>query len=182
VHVLRSWVVGPLEPFAEGFAGELARRGYTVRAAGVQVGLVAHLSRWMAEHGLDVGDLTSMVVEEYVAARSAAGYRNLFSIKALAPLLEYLLLCGALPAPEAVSARTPIEILVDNYCDYLVSERGLRPKVVRGYLDLVRPFIDHAVRGGELSDLVCQWPVISPRGWSVVFPAGGQVFSPSAAR
>ena len=29
IHVLRSYVVGPLEPFAEGFAAELARQGST---------------------------------------------------------------------------------------------------------------------------------------------------------
>jgi site-specific recombinase XerD len=148
VHVLHSWVVGPLEPLAEGFAEELVRQGYTVGAASQQVALVAHLSRWMVERDLDVGDLTSRVVEEYVAAR-LAGYRNLRSIRALGPLLAYLRSRGALPAVVASSVQMPTEMLLESYRDYLVSERGLRPKVVRGYLDLVRPFIDRVVGDGD---------------------------------
>ena len=40
IHVLRSYVVGPLEPFAEGFAAELARQGYTVDTMRQQLGLL----------------------------------------------------------------------------------------------------------------------------------------------
>ena len=61
IHVLRSYVVGPLEPFAEGFAAELARQGYTVDTMRQQLGLVAHLSRWMAAGGLDVAELAPAV-------------------------------------------------------------------------------------------------------------------------
>jgi hypothetical protein len=59
VEVLRSWVVGPLELYARGFAAEFARQGYTVDTAAHQLGLVAHLSRWMASGRLDVADLTA---------------------------------------------------------------------------------------------------------------------------
>lgn len=40
----RVRVSGPLEPFAVGFAGELARLGFTANSAGLQLGVVAHLS------------------------------------------------------------------------------------------------------------------------------------------
>jgi integrase/recombinase XerD len=53
IHVLHSRVVGPLEPYAHGFAEELSRRGYTVHAASHQLGLVAHLSRWIAMKGAE---------------------------------------------------------------------------------------------------------------------------------
>ena len=49
----RVRVTGPLTPFAEGFAAELARQGYTRNSAADQVRLLAHLSRWLAAHGLD---------------------------------------------------------------------------------------------------------------------------------
>ncbi len=41
-------VVGPLEPYAEGLACELARLGFTELSAGGQLRLAAHLSRWLA--------------------------------------------------------------------------------------------------------------------------------------
>lgn len=55
VVVLGARVVRPLEPFAEGFAGELTRQGYTVQTSRQQLGLVAHLSRWMSEQRIGGG-------------------------------------------------------------------------------------------------------------------------------
>jgi integrase/recombinase XerD len=46
----RVRVSGPLAPFALGFAEELTRLGFTTSSARQQVGLVAHLSRWLAAH------------------------------------------------------------------------------------------------------------------------------------
>ena len=40
-------VVGPLEPFAAGFAEWLARHGYTPISATFQLYVMAHLSRWL---------------------------------------------------------------------------------------------------------------------------------------
>ena len=48
---------------AEGFAGELTRQGYTVQTSRQQLGLVAHLSRWMSEQRIGVAELTPLVVE-----------------------------------------------------------------------------------------------------------------------
>lgn len=149
VHVLHSYVVGPLEPYARGFAEDLARQGYTVGSASFQLGLIAHLSRWMANQSLAAADLTPVVIERYVNARQAAGYRNLRSAKALAPLMGYLRRRGALSDRVAPSPPTPAEVLLERYRAYLISERGLRVRVVRGYLDLVRPFVERRVRRGE---------------------------------
>ena len=41
-------VVGPLKPFAAGFADWLARHGYTPLSAKFQLYVMAHLSRWLS--------------------------------------------------------------------------------------------------------------------------------------
>lgn len=114
VHRVR--VVGPLEPYAAGFAAELTRVGYTLFSARGQLGLVAHLSRWLAGEGLDASMLTPAVAAEFLVARRSAGYTAYRSSKALSPLLE-------------------------RYRRYLVGERGLGAPTARGYVDLVRPFV-----------------------------------------
>lgn len=43
IKVLKSVVVGPLEPYTAGFAAELERQGYTSAVAEKQVGVAAHL-------------------------------------------------------------------------------------------------------------------------------------------
>ena len=43
IKVLKSVVVGPLEPYAAGFATELERQGYTAGTAEKQVALALHI-------------------------------------------------------------------------------------------------------------------------------------------
>jgi integrase/recombinase XerD len=50
----RVRVSGPLAAYRDGFAAELAGRGYTPGSAQHQVGLLAHLSRWLDSRGLSL--------------------------------------------------------------------------------------------------------------------------------
>ena len=65
-EVQRVCVVGPLGPYAVGFAAELDRLGYTVFSARGQLRLAAHLSRWLAGEGLDASMLTPAVVAQFL--------------------------------------------------------------------------------------------------------------------
>jgi hypothetical protein len=135
----RVRVSGPLEAYASGFAAELARVGYTRNTVACQLRLMAHVSLWLAGKGLDAAGLTA-AVEEFFAARRAAGHTTLRSSRALEPLLGYLRGLGVEPAAVVV-ATTPAEELLERYCRYLLEERGLAAGTVRGYVDIVRPFL-----------------------------------------
>lgn len=54
---------GPLEPFAEGYASELAGLGYTPESLPQQLRLMARLSAWLAAQGPAVDALTVEVVD-----------------------------------------------------------------------------------------------------------------------
>src|SRR5215470_17017215 len=147
-------MTGPLAPHATGLASELARLGFTEMSARAQLGLAAHLSRWLAAAGLGTMALTAPVAEEYLAARRAAGYTAYLTPKALAPLLGYLRELGVAAQAEIAAPATQADALLERYRRYLLAERGLREKVVRGYVDSVRPFVaSHAAAGG--ADLRC---------------------------
>jgi len=139
-------LAGPLAPYAEGFAGELARLGFTALSARDQLRLAAHLSRWLAGPGLGTADLTAAVVAEFLAARRAAGYTAYRTPKALAPLLAYLRGLGVAPLEEAIAPAAPAEVLAERFRGYLLAERGLQPQVASGYLARVRPFIAGCLR------------------------------------
>jgi integrase/recombinase XerD len=146
----RVRVTGPLERYASGFVVELAGVGYRPVSAAFQLHLMAHLSRWLAENSLMAEQLSSAEVERFLAARRAAGYTGYLSPKALAPLLGYLRGRGVVPAAEK-RALSPAELLLERYREYLLVERGLVAGTVRGYLDLVRPFVVSRVgEDGEL--------------------------------
>ncbi len=142
---------GPLKPYAQGLATELSRKGYKP-ATGIkpQLFLVAHLSRWLAERGLEASVLASPeVVEEFFASRRQAGYTNHRTVKALGPLLAYLRaleVVGSAPEPEL----TPARVLLERYRGYLTGERGLTAGTARGYVDAVTGFVAGREVDGEV--------------------------------
>ncbi len=142
----RVRVGGPLEAYGSGFVVELARVGYTRDAIACHVRLAAALSGWLAARGLDATGLAVPVVEEFFAARRAAGHATLRSSRALQPLLEYLRGQGV-AIPVAVAASSPAELLLERYRRYLLGERGLAAGTVRGYVDSIRPFLEGQLAG-----------------------------------
>src|SRR5919204_6993338 len=89
-HPLRVRVSGPLESFASGFGAELSRNGYTGNSAGLQMQLMAHVSRWLAGEGLDAHALCPAEAQRFLSARRSAGYTNHLTTKAMQPLMIYL--------------------------------------------------------------------------------------------
>ncbi len=136
----RVRVTGPLEPYAAGFASELARSGYTQHSTADQLRVLAHLSRWLATERLGVAELTPAVGDAFLTTRRAAGYTLWLSRKALQPLLEYLRELCVAPA-EPIIAPTPAEAMLARFGEYLGSERGLARSTVNEYVYMVRPFL-----------------------------------------
>ncbi|HEX6402838.1 MAG TPA: site-specific integrase [Pseudonocardiaceae bacterium] len=146
----RARVTGPLLRYAPGFVAELARLGYTADSASGQMFLMAHLSRWLVGERLDAGGLTPQVVQRFLAARRAAGYKLYRSPKALVPLLGYLRELGVTPPASPPGPAGPAQMLLSRYQHFLVTERGLRCATARDYADKVRPFLAGRERAGGL--------------------------------
>ena len=140
-HPSRAEVTGPLAPYADGFREDLAGKGYHPQVIGRQVRLLADLSSWLDGQGRSSDELVTEVAGEYLRARRAAGYRDLVSALAVAPLLGYLRGLGGVPAAAAPVPRTPVDRLLAEFAGYLVRERGLSPASVNSYLRHARPFL-----------------------------------------
>ena len=136
----RIRVTGPLEPYVSGFGAELTERGYTPVSAAHQLRLMAHVSRWLSSKGLGPDDLSLAQVEEFIAARRAAGYANYVTPRALAALLAHLRYLGVVP-PAGEPARSEVEEFLGSYRVWLCSERGLASVTARNYADMVRAFV-----------------------------------------
>jgi integrase len=152
IDPFRVRVQGPLAPFAAGFAGELARQGYTPLSAREQMRLMARLSCWLTLERMGVEDLSATEVERFVRTRRAAGWQ-LRSIKALRPMLTYLQSRGVvLPTPRAPD--DPAEALLERYQRYLTIERGLGDATTIAYAGKVRSFLRHRLSSdGRALDL-----------------------------
>ena len=95
---------------------------------------MAHLGRWLDEHGVDLGNFNLTHVEAFLVERRAA-YRYLsgLSLRGLAPLLAYLRRIDVLPQPPPSPPATPVEFLLNDFVDYLRSERGLAEETIAHY-------------------------------------------------
>lgn len=145
----RVRITGPLSPFAEGFAAELAHQGYRPNAVANQLQLIAHLSRWLTARGMDAGSLSSETFGEFLAARRAAGYTLWLSQRALMPFLGYLRHCG-FTLPPSQPQLSPSEEWLARYRRYLLEARALVETSARGYVDMVRPFVARRAVDGWL--------------------------------
>ena len=120
---LAGRVFGPLAPYAAGFVVELVGRGYRPRSVSGQLELMAHLSRWLAEQGVEPGGLTVEMADRFLEIRRT-GYVSLRSWRALDPLVGYLRGLGVIPK-LAAPVDSPVDRLLAEYRDYLLRERGL---------------------------------------------------------
>ena len=94
----RVHVCGVLERFKVGFAIELARQGYAPRACVCQLYLMAHVSRWLTEQGLQLSELP-LHAAQFLSTRRAAGYDHYLTDRGLRPMITYLRSLGAVPQP-----------------------------------------------------------------------------------
>lgn len=133
----RVRVSGPLSRFTAGFSAKLAAQGYTDLSLADQLRLMAHFSRWLEDRHLEVGDLTSELVDRYLALRRRT--RTCWTTRrALGPLLEHLEVTAAV-AP----AQPPRSGLLERYGEYLVRERALSAQVCAHYEATARALLDH---------------------------------------
>lgn len=139
--VSRVRVSGPPAEFAGGFGSYLAGAGYTPLSAANQVRVLAHLSRWLEDRRLGPAELTGRRVQEFLAARRAAGYTCWLSERGLVPLLEFLRGLGVVPGADHRVPVAAVDVLLDRYGSYLAGERGLVASTVRYYLDGAREFL-----------------------------------------
>lgn len=148
-------VTGPLESCAAGFVAELLEAGYRPRSAAIQLRLLAHLSRWLGQEGVDPGELCEPVLERFHREHldRVVGLRD----ARMARLLGHLRTRGVIP-PAAQPSRSSTELLLDRYREYLLVERALTRETARGYVDLVHPFVASRVRDGGEHDLAALTP------------------------
>jgi integrase/recombinase XerD len=141
----------PLSEYGPGFVAEVQRLGFTPLSVEHQSRLFAHLSRWMQSQGLEVGQLTSARVDEFLVERRAT-HTNRYSRKSQRTLPGFRNRLGVLPVEEPV-APTPNELVVAAFERNQVGERGLLPSTVAAQVARVRRFLDRHCPPGGVVDL-----------------------------
>jgi integrase/recombinase XerD len=142
-------MTGPLAPFADAYAAELSRRGYTPLTTVNELRQVGRLSRWLEARGLSASELSGDRVEEFLAWQRAGGrHRCQWSRPGLVCLLGLLRGLGVLAAEQPAPAGSPTDLLLQSFERYLLAERGLATGTVHGYVMHARRFLEGLAAGG----------------------------------
>jgi integrase/recombinase XerD len=150
---------GRMGPFIEGYRAWLADQGYTAGTIINMLAAAGGLGRWMDARGVDPGDLDRAVIAEFRGALRAAGMRCVPGAHGLDPLLEFLEEQGVLGGH--LSPAAPVEVLVERYRRWLVTDRGLAEATVVRYVKLARSFMSQRLTGrGGLESC----PPLGPHG------------------
>lgn len=150
-RVAPVWVCGPLASYADSFKESLGEKGYTALSTVNQMRLIGHLSNWLEDEQLAVGDLNATRVEEFLLVRRTAGYRAMRTSEAVAPLLEFLRASGVLPEPAAMVPKSAAEFILASFGRYLLSERALATSTAAAYVARVDRFLAGCAADGDLS-------------------------------
>ena len=146
----RVSIAGPLAVFADGFRAELERLGYSPFTAEDQLRLMAHLSRWLDDGRLGVGELTAARAQEFLAYRQACGHSHRCSPRALAPVLGFLGGLGVAPPAAPATVATATDRLLAAFEEYLLGDRGLVEVTVAGYRRVATSFLAGRFPDGDL--------------------------------
>lgn len=138
-----SWpdVSGPLAGHAGGYRVELQRLGYSKWAASEHMYLMADVSRWLAARDFTAEGFTAERVDRFLADRRAAGHHRRLSRRGLIPLRGYLVANGVLSENDLALPEGQTGLVVMEFADYLLNERGFAPRTIAGYQRHVRRFL-----------------------------------------
>ncbi len=136
----RVRVLGPLALYADGVRSELSRLGYALGTVENHVRVIAHLSQWMADESVEPGELSQDRVEQFFAVLKLQLKRPP-TAQTFGPTLRWLRECHFVPPLTRMTPRTPLDVLLEQYHDWLVEDRGLASPTVRRYEAIARQFL-----------------------------------------
>ena len=139
---------GELGLFVAGYESRLLALGYSPGTVRHKLKELGQLGRWMASREIGAAQLDAGRIEEFLAARRAAGCRRVQVLRSFAPVLGYLRDEGVITAPPA-ELPTPLAELISRYRSWLVTDRALAAATVLRYENLARRFLAGHVRPGE---------------------------------
>lgn len=145
---------GPLASCLPGFRTFLFDAGYSPDSVSRQLQMIAQLSRWLLQRGLEVRQLTSPVVAVFFSERRQT-HTALVTPRSIQGFLAFLQAVGVERDTDPPDILLWPQVLLEEFRVYLVAERALAPETVKNYTNQVRPFITRrvAVFGGDFSSL-----------------------------
>ena len=140
---------GPLVPWLSGYAEALNAQRFSHETMHGQLRQIVHFSEWLEQQQIELASLCSGDVAQYLQTRPLRS--QLRDARApLRRLIEYLLNEGMLVWEEAAPPPTSAERCVQEYVQYLRTQRGLAEGTIVNYAFRARRFLRHRFGDGDV--------------------------------
>lgn len=146
---LRCLHVGPLGSHIDDFASLLTQQGYRRISGWQKIELVSALSRWLQRRQLKLKQLDEQRIEAFFKARWKEVSSRSGDQATMTLLLQHLRESQSIPLRSRVT-RNEIELMEQNYKDFLLQERALNPASVDQYVVVARRFLAHRFSCGKV--------------------------------
>ncbi len=148
---LESSGCGPIGPHLVGFAAWLSEQGYHPLTGKKKIWLIVHLSRWLEQNKIDLDRLDDQRIAEFTQSQRDFLARRQQVQHTLCQLIQHLRRSHVIPPQRATPSATKADCLLDEYRQFLVRERGVRPLTLINYLPVVRHLLTHFFGSGSIS-------------------------------
>ena len=148
--VLHRCRCGPLGRHLDGFASMLVQNGYRRLSGQSIMRVVLQLNEWLAAKRLSLQELDERQTRAFQAyrrkrLRSQHGVQGTLEL-----LLRTLREAQVIPVAPDKDRNNPIELLVRNYAQFLIHERGLSQITLSHRLPVAREFLSQRFRSRKL--------------------------------
>lgn len=133
---------GPVAAYIDAFAKWLELQGYRRRCIGLQLQFVVRFDRWLKANHVRIDDLTEDHAERFKLRCSARHRLSRGFSATLYRLLEFLRMSGNVVAgPPARKEPTPVQRVVNEFCQHLREAQGLTRLTCVQYAPFVEQFL-----------------------------------------
>jgi site-specific recombinase XerD len=133
---------GPLAPHVDGFASQLAQKGYVPNTVRAKCAVLADLSRWLERRQLTLAALDDARLRQFQATRRRRNKAQRGDPATGQQLLEYLRDRNHIATAAQKIDQTAAACITRDFDQFLHSERGLSRSTLESYLPIVRCFLD----------------------------------------
>jgi site-specific recombinase XerD len=142
---LRRVHAGSLGPYVDSFASWLQAQHYSPATVQRFVRAVADWSRWLHVHGVGSNDVGAKQLDGFVryrAQHARNGAVDQDGRRGLQKMLVWLQKTGVASQSNVPPPLSDREIIVHDFGQYLLRQRGISSRTLRGYLPYISQFLE----------------------------------------
>ena len=161
-HTIQTFRSGPLGPYLQRFVENSTQHGYARESIHVQLRCLVRFGRWLKRRRIPLRNVGRTDIQRYLRHDGDVRQGDARTLRRFQQLLGEQ---GVIVMPDT-PLKTQVEIVAENFADYLKHERGLAPRTIEYHRGFVARFLAFIWQCDAISDSSC---AATARNWRTSF-------------